>query len=140
MTWLKVDDKLHAHPKTTRAGLPAMGLWVVSGSWVASYELDGRVSSEFVRNQPRGARLARDLVDAGLWTPDADGWVFHDWAKFQPTHADLEAERARNAERQRVYRLSRRDAQRDNGPTNNAPTRPDPTRPETQTHNPPTPL
>jgi len=44
MPWFKVDDALHSHPKTRKAGLAAMGLWVVAGSFSASYMTSGFIS------------------------------------------------------------------------------------------------
>jgi hypothetical protein len=115
VSWFKVDDKLHAHPKVTAAGLRAMGLWVVSGSWSASYERDGHVTTEFVRLHAPPS-VAQQLVEAGLWLPAEGGWQFHDWPRFQPTREQLDEQRARDAERQRNYRLS----QRDNGTSHSA--------------------
>lgn len=113
MTWFKVDDRLHAHPKIADVPLRAMGLWVVSGSWAAAYETDGVVPASWVhRHQSVTGEspvtvLADELVDAGLWTTGAGGWVFHDWAQYQPTRAELEAERARKAQNARDSRAAR---------------------------------
>ena len=44
MSWAKVDDRLHAHIKATRAG-EAMALWVLALSWSVAYLTDGLVST-----------------------------------------------------------------------------------------------
>lgn len=114
MPWFKVDDTLHSHPKTRRAGLPAMGMWVLAGSYSAAYAEEGFVSEQWVVAFPKGRRLAVELVVAGLWLPAERygeiGWAFHDWDKFQPSKAEIEADRAMAAARQKRWRQKHRDA------------------------------
>lgn len=114
MAWFKVDDQLHSHPKARRAGLEAMGLWLVAGSHCMSYLTDGFVEEWFVLSWPNGAELAERLVGTGLWLRGDGGWQFHDWAEFQPTKVRVEAERSANARRQELSRDPKlRDAIRD---------------------------
>lgn len=112
MPWFKVDDALHSHPKARKAGLSALGLWVVSGSFSASYMTAGFVSEQWVASYPRGKSLAARLVAAKLWEPGVfegdKGWFFHDWNDFQPSKAEILAERAAAKERQRRSREARR--------------------------------
>lgn len=110
MPWFKVDDQLHGHPKARRAGLEAMGLWTISGSHSMSYLTDGFVETWFVESWPNGGALASKLVEVGLWIPVQGGWQFHDWDSFQPTRAQLEADRAAAAERKRKQRERDRDS------------------------------
>lgn len=107
MAWFKVDDQLHSHPKARRAGLEAMGLWLVAGSHCMSYLTDGFVEEWFVLSWPNGAELAERLVGTGLWLKLENGWQFHDWAEFQPTREKVEAEREAAAERMRRVRANR---------------------------------
>lgn len=117
MAWFKVDDQLHSHPKARRAGLEAMGLWLLAGSHCMSYLTDGFVEAWFVQSWPHGPELANVLVREGLWLKVEGGWQFHDWGEFQPTREKVEAERESAAERQRRKRdrdsdgryMSRRD-------------------------------
>jgi hypothetical protein len=104
MPWFKVDDALHAHPKARAAGLPAMGLWAMAGSYCMSYKTDGAVPAWFVAGWPQGKALAAKLVAARLWETAEDGYLFHDWADFQPTAEEIEAEREKSRERQRARR------------------------------------
>jgi hypothetical protein len=111
MPWFKVDDSIHSHPKRRRAGLAAIGLWVVSGSYSASYLTDGFVSQSFVRQQgPNATRLASRLVAAGLWYVDQrngeTGWSFHDWEQYQPTKAQVERDREQAKTRMQLRRSS----------------------------------
>lgn len=102
MTWFKVDDRLHSHPKALKAGLEAMGLWTLTGSYCATYETDGlvprAVADRLAGGSERASRLAGKLVAAGLWDATDDGdWQFHDWHDFQPTRAELAANREKRS-------------------------------------------
>lgn len=110
MTWGKVDDKLHSHPKAEDAGLEAMGLWVMALSYSVAYLTDGLITRARVSRLAgeRGEYLAGLLVDAGLWEVRQDGgWQFHDWADYQPTRAAVEAEKAKKALAGRAGGLAR---------------------------------
>lgn len=114
MTWFKVDDGLCAHPKARRAGLAAMGLWVVAGSYSGQQLTDGFVAEWFVKSWPSGPALAKKLVDAELWTrveKPEPGWQFHDWTQSNPSRAQEIARKEKEAKRQAEWR--RRRAERD---------------------------
>jgi hypothetical protein len=117
MTWFKVDDGLHSHPKARRAGLAALGLWAVAGSWSSDQLTDGFVPAWFVDTWPNGRRLAQSLVDARLWTPDTHddepGWRFHEWDERNPSSEQVKTKRRAAAERQARARAAARAA--DNG-------------------------
>lgn len=107
MVWFKVDDKLHSHPKSRRAGTAAMGLWALAGSHCMDYLTDGVVEVWFVESVPDGAELAGRLVASGLWHEHPQGWVFHDWAEFQPTREKVLAEREATKARVEKHRAQR---------------------------------
>lgn len=80
MTWFKVDDSLHSHPKQTAASLAAIGLWTVAGSWSANHLTDGFVPDHQIPSLSRGqVELAKELVSAGLWRRAKGGYQFHEW-------------------------------------------------------------
>lgn len=112
MAWFKVDDQLHTHPKSRRAGLDAMGLWGVSGSFCMAYKTSGFVPGWFVASWPKGKALAVKLVTAGLWDESErdgeSGWYFHDWEHHQPSDDEIERSReyARDRQRKRRRRLA----------------------------------
>jgi len=143
MTWFRVDDGLCGHRKTRRAGLPAMGLWTVAGSYSSQQLLDGFVPDWFVTTWPAGRKLAGALVSAGLWTAaehDGDqGWQFHDWEQCNPLRAKVEDDReaarlrmqaARTAKEADSSRDVRANEQPNNGRSSDVrsptPARPDP--------------
>lgn len=113
MPWFKVDDTLHGHPKARRAGLSAMGMWVLAGSYCAAYATEGFISEQWVVSFPKGRSLAVELVVVGLWLPaekdGENGWEFHDWLQYQPSKAEIEADRAMSAARQKRWRQKHRD-------------------------------
>lgn len=99
--WFKVDDKLHDHRKSRRAGKAAMGVWVLAGSWSMDNETDGFIPSDVLSRWGTAAD-ARKLIDVGLWREAThkgeQGWRFHDWARFQPSAVVTAANRAAKSE------------------------------------------
>lgn len=150
MPWFKVDDKLHSHRKVIRAGIPAMGLWVVAGSWCADQLGDGFVPDYVAeRLDPDFAEHAAALVSAKLWIAGEkdgeSGWYFHQWSDDgrQPTSesvnakrdearvrmAKLRAERAAQKQEAEIGSQSvRANTSRTSEEVRSTPTRPDPTR------------
>lgn len=154
MAWFKVDDKLHSHKKTARAGVAAMGLWLLAGSWSMDHLTDGFIPDYIApRLDPNAEESASLLVRAGLWHPaerDGDkGWQFHDWAEHQPTRNEVESKREYERERKRKQRrgpsgqfeespqVSRRDSAGTSSavPSGVTPSRPVPSRPDPDTPN-----
>lgn len=84
MSWAKIDDKLHSHPKAAKAGLEALGLHALAMSYCAAYQTDGHVVSTFPLEKAgdRAQPLTDRLVEVGLWELNGDGWVIHDWLKY----------------------------------------------------------
>lgn len=151
MTWFKIDDQLHSHPKVLAlldGPCPgdALGLWVLAGSWSASQLTDGLVSPSAVRRLGFGLEAAAELVRVGLWERTEEGFRFHDWIACNPSRADVEAKRTATRERVRSHREKRNAVRNALPPPGNPvttqpvtppPTRPDPTRPDPLPPNPP---
>ncbi len=92
MTWFKIDDSFHSHPKVLATQPAALGLWVVAGAWSSANLTDGFVPDHALpRLLPDAATLAKELVTAGLWTRTRGGYRFHDWAEYNPTKAEATA-------------------------------------------------
>ncbi|GAA5198639.1 hypothetical protein [Microbacterium jejuense] len=108
MPWFKVDDGFHGHPKVMGLSLEAVGLWALTGSWCAKYLTDGKVPEKTIRRLGGGPDLAGELYDAGLWEATPDGWQFKDWADYQPTKEEVEAERAAARDRMKKVRASKK--------------------------------
>lgn len=125
MPWFYVDDGFSdAKPVLNmpdRYRLAACGLWVLAGSWSAKEELDGFVPNSKLRQLGARPPIIAALTDAGpmsapLCTQVPGGIQFNSWEKWQPTKAELEAERIENerkrqadAERKRAERAAKND-------------------------------
>lgn len=99
MPWVKLDDSLHGHPKAAKAGLEALGLHMLAMSHCGQYSPHGHVAQEFVREKAgnKGTKLAARLVESGLWETNGTGWLIHDWSEYNPTLAQIEADRAKRS-------------------------------------------
>lgn len=118
MTWFKVDDSLHSHPKVLATEPAALGLWVIAGSWSSGNLTEGFVPDHVLpRLLPDSAKLARELVAAGLWRRVQGGYTFHDWHDYNPSKEAVSNRRRAAAERQQRWRQGKRNAVT-NAPTN----------------------
>lgn len=107
MTWFKVDDSFHAHPKVLATEPAALGLWVIAGAWSSAHLTDGVVPDHALsRLLPDSATLAQKLVTAGLWRRIKGGYRFHDWSDFQPSSNDVKEQRQKRAEAGRLGGLA----------------------------------
>lgn len=84
MPYFGVDDGFNSHRKAIKAGLAAIGLWTMSGSWSNKEGTDGFVPDYIAsRFSPDYEQLAAKLVEVRLWEVDEvdgeKGWRFHDW-------------------------------------------------------------
>jgi hypothetical protein len=115
MTWFKVDDKLHAHPKAEKAGHEAIGLWCLAGSWCSDQLTDGHITEErcvrLIGDRKAALKLAHRLVDAGLWVRTVDGYQFHDWLHRNPSAQEVKAEKERKRKNVADYRQRRNQAE-----------------------------
>lgn len=91
MSWFKIDDKFHSHPKVLAAGLAAMGLWVRAGSYTRAHRLDGFVPTSWIKSMGFVSHAKR-LVDVGLWDAEAGGYRFHDFTEYNES-GDVEYRR-----------------------------------------------
>ena len=103
MPWFYVDDHFHEHRKPRQAGLAAVGLWTLAGSWCADNLTDGFVPADVARRWPKNAAEHRAtttaLTKVGLWVPGSvhgeTGWHYHDWTDVQPTRDEVLEKRAK---------------------------------------------
>jgi hypothetical protein len=105
VSWFKVDDGFAFHSKTLAAGNAAVGMWVRAGSWSSQQLTDGMVPLSIAR-QLGPKSQTNSLVEAGLWVPAGGGFEFHQWSTGgrNPTRAQVEAKRVKDAERLRRWR------------------------------------
>jgi hypothetical protein len=104
------DNKLHEHEKFLAAGCPATGLWQMCRSWAADNWSDGFIpkyaARRFVDRGDRLAEYAARLVKVGLWEVADGGWQMHDYADWNTTVAERDAEREAAKTRMRRVRAT----------------------------------
>jgi hypothetical protein len=119
--WFKIDDAFHCHPKVMDAGTPAIGLYVRCGSWAAQQVTDGVVPKKVARGYGT-ARMARALVDAGLWhetghdcescpETDANSYVIHQYLERNPSRVETDLARDAKTKRQQKWREGKKKPQ-----------------------------
>lgn len=98
--WFKVDDSFFMNPKTAMLSDSATALWLRAGSWSAQQLTGGFIPARMLPLFRGGEESADELCDAGLWERDLDrhGYVFHDWADYQPNAEQVEMLREKRAE------------------------------------------
>ena len=118
MSWARMDDAMGEHRKTRRllraCGLDAFGLHSLAILHCSRYLTDGFVEEEFVKEALDDARvrgkariaLTDALVEQGQWEPVDGGWRIHDYLDHNPSRAEVEARRRRDAERKAIGRRS----------------------------------
>jgi hypothetical protein len=117
VTWFKVDDSFHSHPKVLATTPAALGLWVVAGAWCGANLTDGFVPDHALpRLLPGSGELAKELVSVGLWRRAKGGYRFHDWCDFNPDSTSVIKERDAARDRMRRLRADRKGGA--NGRTN----------------------
>ncbi|TBO59877.1 mucin-2 [Streptomyces kasugaensis] len=122
MTWFKIDDSAHMHPKVIAAGNAALGLWLRCGAYSAQHLTEGAVPAA-VAKQYGTAPQAAKLVKVGLWhehghtcprcpQPAAGDYVVHDFFEGgrNATRAQVEAGRTAAAERKAKSRAGKNGA------------------------------
>jgi hypothetical protein len=115
MSWFRVDDGMLDHPKWKRAirsgGDAVVHLWLALGTWCSRHLTDGMVPADMLGEiaGPRGKRTKeralRALLDERLLVSHIDGGVLlHDYLDYNPSRADVLAERERWARSKRKRR------------------------------------
>ena len=107
MSWVKVDDKAWAHPKLASLSAAAVRLWLFTLCWCNQQETDGQVPRRILSVLGGSKKAAAELVASGLWERTDNGWLVHDFLKYQPSRAQRDSQR--EALRERVSRHRKRE-------------------------------
>lgn len=118
MTWAKLSDNFHSHPKTEAMGLDGAGLYSIAISYAACHLTDGFLPEPWVKKQAP-AKLIRRMVDVGAWSKEDGGYRINDFLDYNPSRDAVLDKRRVTKERVTRYRT------RSNGASNAAP-EPDP--------------
>jgi hypothetical protein len=97
MTWARLDDRWHDHPKVVEAGLEAAGLWVMCLTWAHANRrkstTPGYVPATVVARfaGTKALKLSKRLCDVGLLDRADGGWLVHDFADYLPKYDSAKA-------------------------------------------------
>jgi hypothetical protein len=98
MTWSKLDDGFWSHPKVVNAGNEAVGVYARALSYCGRHETDGYIPPE-VAGFIGSKRAFQRLIDTDLIHENGSGFFIPDFTEFNPSHALLEAKRAKDRAR-----------------------------------------
>jgi len=120
--WVKLDDGVGEHPKIVALTDSAFALWVMGLAYCNRNLTDGFIPERVGHGQLRycdgnPTPFVRELVDSGLWEPILGGFAVHDFTEYQPSKAQVLAEREASRERVRKHRGNARSNDASNGVT-----------------------
>lgn len=115
MTWARLDDTFHHHPKPMGVSLSALGLFALGLSYTADNGTRGRLPEKWVLGRIVGddQSAPQQLVDAGMWIPVENGYEIHDYFDYNLTPEQLEQKRDSDRERKRKQRRREEESRRD---------------------------
>lgn len=109
MPWVRLDDEFTDHPKVAVVGVFGVALQVAALCYANRHLTDGFVPLQVIRrlldfdgvgeNNGTGWKevdaweVAERLVMAGIWTVEPKGFRIHNYLSYQPSKADVQAER-----------------------------------------------
>ena len=118
MSWARLDDSLLDHAKLFNAGEQlgtngralALAMFTVGLMWSNKHLTDGHLPQSVVKSwnhttDPDALIIAEALVAAGLWEPNGDGYVIHDFRDYNSDARTIKARQKRD--RQRKHALTR---------------------------------
>lgn len=112
MAWAKLDDQFVEHPRISGLSDKAFRLHVASICHASRKLTDGHISvtdARVLRALTRtGARHVDELLDAGVWNTNGDGWVIRDYLDYNPSADEVKERRKAEAERLRNIRARRK--------------------------------
>lgn len=114
MSWVRLDDSFHTHPKVLAAGNAGAGLFVRCLTYCSSHLTDGFVPSAAAKLLGSTSDIKR-CVAAGLLERVEGGWRIPDYLDFNPSADQVRQRIAKERERKsewRAKKASQRDATR----------------------------
>jgi len=131
MPWVRIDDDFYNHPKVIKAGPLGIAMQVSALCYCNHYLTDGFVPISVIpgllnldgigmrmwANETFGGgedaawtMVVEDLINAGLWESCEDGYRIHDYLEYQPSKAQVLADREANAKRQEAWKSRKSNA------------------------------
>lgn len=116
MSWVRIDDEFYQHPKIVQAGPLALAWHIAGLCYCSRYLTDGEIPLGIVPTlvNPTGIQVTdwdgelcgashdatyedavERLVRFGLWEEIPSGYRIHDYLKYNPSRADVLAQRSK---------------------------------------------
>lgn len=95
--WAKLHNDLWSSRKWMSISLAAQGLWTTAVAYSNTMRTYGKLEGHLLPLFRGTPELAAELVDAGLWDVDGDGWQIHDWDDHQTSREHAESVSAKRA-------------------------------------------
>lgn len=113
MAWFKVDDGFPTHRKVLAIPrgprrLSAVGAWTLAGAWSSANGTEGRIPAHVVDELGIPPKVVADLLASGLWRSEDDGQQMHDFLDYNPSAAQVAADREAARVRQQRAREAAR--------------------------------
>lgn len=100
MTWVRLDDHFHDHPKIVELSSDAYRAFIGGLCYCARHLTDGKIPQSAVRGLgPKKATV--ELVSAGLWDQNGSGVSVHDYLDYQYSAERIRAKRVTESARKR---------------------------------------
>lgn len=99
LPWVRLDSNIASHPKVLallgmRDGARAFTLYACALGYAGGHATDGHIPRYALPVIHGTERLARMLVDVGLWHHAEGGWSIHNWEQRQELAVISESKRA----------------------------------------------
>lgn len=104
--WVRLDVDYFRNSKTLAVGRDGRAAHLASICWVGGQETDGHIPLDavptIISDAGASRRTVERLLATGLWLPNGDGYVLHDYLAIgNPSKESIEAERLRWREAKR---------------------------------------
>lgn len=108
MAWLRIDDRVRTHPKIAQAGPAAAWLWFCGVCYCREHLTDGFIPKAILPglalNLTQPEKHAKSLVAVNLWHVADGGYQVHDFLDWNPSRAEVNAQRDDEKKRKRKER------------------------------------
>lgn len=105
MSWARLDDGFHDHPKVIGVDLSAIGLFTVCLTWSCKQGTDGFVPTHVAeRLSDHTPSFVSELLRTGLFEERDGGYYIHDFLDYNPPSKAREVKRKLAKQRMRALR------------------------------------
>ena len=85
MTWVRVDDTLPRHPKVMGLATDVKWAYIEALCYCSQYLTNGVVPAGVISEKHQSA-----LLDAGLFESSEEGYLIHDYLKYNPSRENVQ--------------------------------------------------